>query len=262
MLGQSVTLNGLPNVIIGVLPKDFHFAPAEPARFWTTIHASSECDLRRSCHSLYGVARLKEGVSIETALADVVSIAKQLERQYPGDNRDQGASLMPLSEVISGSVRRILLVLLGGAMLLLVIAGVNVAGLLLVRSESRKREISVRTALGASRGRLFSQFVAEAMVLTAVGSAAGLTLAYWTMQILIRLIPAQMLDGMPFLLGLTLNFRVLAFAGAIALLAAALFSLTPAVHLFSSEMREGLSEGSRGSAGNTWRRLGSKLVVR
>lgn len=261
VLGKTVTLNSLPNVIIGVLPKDFHFAPAEPAEFWATLHPASECDLRRSCHSLYGVARLKDGVTIQTALANVVSIAKQLERQYPGSNRDQGAALAPLSEVISGRIRPILLVLLGGAALLLLIAAVNVAGLLLVRSESRKREIAVRTALGASPGRLLSQFVTEGVVLAAAGSALGLTLAYWTMQLLIKLIPEQMLQGMPFLIGLGWNVRVLGFAAAISVLAALLFSLTPALHLSLSETHDGLAEGSRGSAGTTWRRLGSKLVM-
>lgn len=260
-IGKTVRLNGIPYMIVGVLPQDFHFAPVGAAQYWVTIHAASECDLRRSCHSLYGVARLKEGVSIETALANVVSIAKQLERQYPSDNRDQGASLLPLAEAIHGDVREILLVLLGGAVLLLAIAAVNITGLLLVRSESRKREISVRIAMGASRARLLGQFAAEGALLAAIGGAAGLGLAHWTVQILLKLIPSWLLDSMPFLLGLTLNSRVLGFAATVILLAAALFSFTPAVHLFSTEMREGLAEGSRGSAGNTWRRLGSKLVV-
>ena len=92
VLGQTVILNGNPNVIIGVLPPDFQFVPAEPAEFWTTIHASSECDLRRSCHSLYGVARLKDGVSLSTALANLTSIAEQLEKLYPRDNLGQSAS--------------------------------------------------------------------------------------------------------------------------------------------------------------------------
>jgi predicted permease len=261
VIGKTVRLNEIPHVIIGVLPEDFHFAPVGAAQYWTTIHAASECDLRRSCHSLYGVARLRDGVSIETARANVVSIARQLERQYPADNRDQGASLLPLAEAIHGEVREILLVLLGGAVLLLAIAAVNVTGLLLVRSESRKREISVRIAMGASRARLLRQFAAEGVLLAAIGGAAGLGLAHWTVQILLKLIPSWLLDRMPFLMGLALNSRVLLFAGTVVLLAAALFSFTPAVHLFSAETREGLAEGSRGSAGNTWRRLGSKLVV-
>jgi predicted permease len=261
VLGKVVILSGAPNVIIGVLPRGFHFAPAEPAEFWTALHASSECDLRRSCHSLYGVARLQDNVSPKTALVDMKAIAQQLEKQYPDSNRGQGANVTPLTEVIVGNVRPILLMLLGGAGLLLLIASVNVASLLLVRSESRKREIAVRSALGAGRGRLISQFVTEALVLIAAGTALGLAFASWAMQLLTRLIPEDMMAGMPYLHGLGLNVHVTAFAGAISLLAAVLFSLTPSVHLSLSEMRKGLTEGSRGSSGNTWRRLGSRLVV-
>jgi predicted permease len=260
-LGQIVTLDGTPNVIIGVLPRDFHFPLVEPAEFWTTIHASGSCDLRRSCHSLYGVARLKDGVSLDAALAEVTSIARQLERQYPDSNRDQGAALAPLADVIVGEIRPILLVLLSGAGLLLLIASVNVASLLLVRSESRRREIAVRNALGASAGRLISQFLTEGLVLAAAGSALGLASAYWLIELLTRLIPAAMLGRMSYLRGLGYNARVLAFAGAIALLAAVLFSITPTLRLSLSEVREGLAEGSRGSAGHTWRRLCSRLVV-
>jgi macrolide transport system ATP-binding/permease protein len=262
VLGKTVTLNGAANEIIGVLPPEFHFAPAEPAEFWTTIHASGECDLRRTCHGLFGVARLKEGVSIQTALLNVKAVAKQLERQYPGDNRDQGAALAPLAEIIVGDIRPILLVLLGGSGLLLLIAGVNVASLLLVRSESRKREIAVRGALGASSARLMSQFVTEGLVLVALGSLIGVIAAYWVMHLLTTLLSEDALARMPYLLALGLNARVLAFAGIIALLAVVVFSLTPALHLGARlAMRQGLNEGSRGSAGNTWRRLGSKLVV-
>jgi macrolide transport system ATP-binding/permease protein len=260
VLGRTVMLNGAPNIVIGVLPREFHFAPAEPAEFWTALHAASECDLRRSCHSLLGVARLKDGVSVQTALANVTSIAQQLEKQYP-ENRGQGAGLITLTEAISGDIRPILLLLLSGAGLLLLIASVNVASLLLVRSESRKREIAVRSALGAGRGRLISQFVTEGLVLVAAGSALGLVAASWVMQVLTRLIPANMLARMSFLHDLGLNVRVVAFAGAIGLAAAVLFSFTPTLHFSLSETRAALAEGSRGSAGNTWRRLGSKLVV-
>jgi predicted permease len=260
IVGQTVTLNDNPYVVIGVLPPEFHFAPLEPAEFWTAFHAESECDLRRSCHSLFGVARLKDGVSPEMALANLTSIAKQLEKEYP-ENQGQSAAVSSLMVMIVGFIRPILLVLLAGSALLLLIAGVNVASLLLVRTESRKRELAVRSALGAGRGRLNSQFVTEGLVLTAAGSALGLLAAYWAMKLLSALISADMLAGMPYLQGLSLNPRVLCYAVCIAFLAAILFSLTPAMQLTMPQIGAGLSEGSRGSSGNTWRRLGSKLVV-
>ncbi len=261
VLGKAVTLDGKPNTIIGVLPQDFHFAPTGTVEYWSGLHAAGSCDLRRSCHGLYGVARLKDGVSVQSALADMQLIARQLEKQYPDSNRGQGAAVAPLSEVIVGNIRPILLVLLSGAGLLLLIASVNAASLLLVRSESRKREIAVRSALGGSSVRLFSQFVTEGLVLVAVGSTAGLVSAHWVMQLLTKLISTEFMDRMPYLLGLGLNVRVLAFAGSISLMAAVLFSVTPGLRLSLPRIREGLAEGSRGSAGNTWSRIGSKLVI-
>jgi predicted permease len=261
VLGRAVLLDGVPTTIIGVLPEDFHFAPAGTPEFWAAYHAVSECDLRRSCYSLYGVARLKDGVSFQAALSDVKSIARQLARQYPDSNRDQGATLAPLAELIVGNIRPILIVLLSGAGLLLLIAGVNVTGLLLVRSESRRREIAVRTALGASSGRLMCQFATEALVLVTTGGLLGMISAKWAMRLLARLISEDMMAGMPFLRSIDLNVRVAAFAAVISVLAAVLFSVAPAFRIWSPEMRPGLAEGSRGSAGTVWRRLGSKLVV-
>jgi macrolide transport system ATP-binding/permease protein len=261
VLGQAVILAGAPYTIIGVLPKEFHFAPAEPAEFWTTERAAGGCEQRRGCHNLRGVARLRDGVSVETASADMALIARQLEKQYPDSNRGQGASVMPLSETIVGNMRPILLMLLGGTGLLLLISTVNVASLLLVRSDGRKRELAVRSALGASRARLVSQFVTEGLVLVVAGSFFGVLAAHWAMQFLVRLIPVDMLAKASYLDGLALNGRVLAFAGVLSLLAAILFAITPAVHFSLSAMRDSLTEGSRGSAGRTWRRVGSKLVV-
>lgn len=261
VIGQTVILNGIVNTIIGVLPQDFQFAPGGSAEFWTPLHASGACDLRRSCHDLKGVGRLKDGVSVQTAFSDMQSIAQQLEKQYPDSNRSQGASVSPLSDVIVGDIRPILLVLLGGAGLLFVIACVNVASLMLVRSESRKREIAVRTALGASLGRLIRQFMTESLVLVGAATALGLALAREAMDTLLRLIPKDRMFNLPFLRQLGLNFHLLACAGAISLLAAILFSAIPMARLAVMGMREGLSEGGRGSAGTLWRHFGSPLVV-
>src|SRR6185436_4164087 len=164
-------------------------------------------------------------------------------------------------EVIAGDVKPILLLLLGGAGLLLFIACINVASLLLVRSETRRRELSVRRALGATRARLIRQFVIEGLVIVVVGGAVGLIGSHWAMQILRGLIPTDMMAGMPYLNDLGLNFRVLMFALAITGFAAALFSLTPAFRLSTLEVREGMAEGSRGTANKVWARIGSKLVI-
>ena len=211
-VGETVSLSGTPYTIVGVLPQSFQFALGGEDEFWTTLHASDSCSIRRSCHGLMGIGRLKDGVSVEMALANMKAIAGQLELQYPKDNRGQGATVLPLSEVIVKDIRPILLTLLGGAGLLLVIACVNVSSLLLVRSESRKREIAVRGALGASRARLIRQFITEGLVLMAVGSLLGLAAADGAMQILTRLISKDMMTGMPYLSGLGLNSHVLVFA--------------------------------------------------
>ena len=261
IVGQSVILNGVPYVVIAVLPQDFQFAPTTAPEYWAPLDAAGACALRRSCHDLYGVARLKEGVTIQTALADTVLIARQLEAQYPDSNRGQGANVVPLSEVIVGDIRPILLVLAGGAALLLAISSINVAGLLLVRSESRRREMAVRSALGASRGRLLRQFITEGVTLSVMGSALGLAAADWAIHLLTRLIPGPMLGRLPFLQSLGLNPHVCLFAGVMAVLTATIFAFTPAVPLSFFELRAGLAEGSRGSAGNTWRRVGSRLVI-
>ncbi len=258
VLGQTVTLDGNPNTVIGVLPRDFHFAPAEPAAFWTAEHDESPC---RGCHWLYGVARLKDGVSLQMAAADMTSIAQQLEAQYPDSNHGNGATVIGLPEAIVGDIGPILLVLLGGAGLLLMIASVNVASLLLVRTQSRKREMAVRAALGASRGRLLRQFVTEGLVLAASASLTGMAAAYGAMHLLTRLIPAHTLAGMPYLQGLGLSPRVLAFTLAISFFSGAIFSLTPTVSMSREEIRAGLTEGSRAVSETVWHRLGANLVV-
>jgi predicted permease len=261
VVGETVTLSGIPHTIVGVLPQDFQFAPRGSAEFWTTLHASDPCALRRSCHNFTGIGRLKDGLSVEAALANMKSIARQLEIQYPNDNRGQGASVLSLSEAIVTDIRPILLVLFSGAGLLLVIACANVSSLLLVRSEVRKREIAVRGALGASRARLIRQFITEGLVLVAAGTLLGLVVAAGAMQILTRLISKDMMASMPYLSGLGMNSHVLLFAGAVSVFAAALFSLPPIVRLPLTKLREGLTDGGRGYAGTLWRRFGSNLVV-
>ena len=261
IIGRAVTLSGLTYTIIGVLPEGFQFAPRGQAEFWYPLQAEGECAERRSCHNLDGIARLKDGVSLYAALAEMQTIAAQLEKQYPGDNRGQGASVEPLSELIVGDIRPILETLLAGAALLLLIACINVASLLLVGSESRRREFAVRGALGASHLRLVRQFITEGALLVSAAAALGLGAAWGIMQLLAHLVPENMLSGMPYLRGLSINLHCLLFVAAIAVASLVLFSLTPIVRMPSAQLREGLAEGARGSAGVAWRRLGSHFVV-
>src|SRR5262249_26164857 len=148
---------------------------------------------------IYGVARLKDGVSVAAALTETQTIAKRLEQQYPDSNRGQGADVERLADVILGPVRPVLLVLLTGAGLLLLIAGVNIASLLLVRSESGKREIAARSAMGGSGARLCAQFATEGVLLAIVGSTLGIAGARVLQQLLTGLIPRPVLAGMPYL---------------------------------------------------------------
>lgn len=261
VLGKPIVLDDDSYTIIGVLPRDFHFALRGAAEFWTPLGALSSCEQRRSCHSLFGIARLKDGVSVAAALAGMQAIAQQMRLEYPDVQRGYGADVVPLSDAITGNVRPVLLLLFGGSALLLLIACVNVSSLLLVRSESRKREIAVRGALGASPARLVRQFVTEGLVLVAVGCSLGLASAYLAMQLLLRLIPADMMVGMPYLQALGLGPRVLTFAALLALGSAILFSLSPALHMVRANLHNDLAEGGRSAAGVLWRRLGSKLVV-
>lgn len=259
--GTSVTLDGDNYTIEGVLPRSFSFAPRGNAELWVPIAAPSECEKRRSCHDLFAVGRLRDGVTEASALADMQAIAAQLERMYPGSNQGQGASVMPFAESIERDVRPILWTLLGGAALLLLIACLNVSSLVLVRSESRRREIAVRGALGATRTRLVRQFVTEGLLLATVGCAAGLIEAAWLMSLLTHLVPKDAADRLPFFALVGLNPHTLLFAAAVACGAALLMAAMPVLRLSFLPIQEGLGEGGRGAAGRLWQRLGANLVV-
>ena len=163
--------------------------------------------------------------------------------------------------MIVGDAKPILLLLLGGVWLLLLIACINVASLLLVRSETRRRELALRRALGATKVRLVRQFVIEGVVIVIVGTVVAIVGSHWAMQILLGFFPTDIISGMPYLNNVGWNMRVVAFVLAVSGLAAALFSFTPSFRLSTLEMRAGMAESARGSTGKVWRRIGSKLVI-
>jgi predicted permease len=261
VVGQSVDLDSRAFTIIGVLPRAFSFAPSGNAEFWVPLNTFSTHETMRGFYNFWGIGRLRDGVTAEAALAEMKTIAKLLQRQFPTAGFDLSASIVPLSEVIVGDVQPILLTLLGGAVLLLCIACVNVASLVLVRSESRRHEIAVRGALGATRSRLVWQFVTEGLLLAALGSVTGAFVAAGIMRLLAGLVPKDMASNMPFLEGVGLNAHTAAFVAAIALLAALLLAATPALRLSFQDVRDGLSDGVRGGSGRLWRRLGANLVI-
>jgi macrolide transport system ATP-binding/permease protein len=259
VIGQTITLEGVPSLIIGVLPSGFHFAPVAAAGFWTTLHW--QLPNTRDGAPYYGVARLKEGVSVATAYADLSSIAHQIAIDYPHTNRDRTATVIPLPVAIVGDVRPTLVALLMGAFLLSLIGFVDVSSLLLVRAESRRRETAVRGALGATRTRLVRQFAVEGFLLAGAGCILGLTLTFCSLNVLIRQTPSTLLEKMPYLQGLHFNPHLLFFALIVSTAGGILFTLGPAMQLFMSDIQKGLMEGGRTAAGRSWRRAGASLVV-
>jgi macrolide transport system ATP-binding/permease protein len=261
VVGQTVDLDNQPYTIIGVLPRTFSFALSGGAEFWVPINTLSPHEHSRTFYAFFGIGRLRDGVTAQSAQAEMRTISEQLQRQYAITGRDLNASVIPYSEVVVGDVRPILLMLLAGASLLLLIACVNVSSLVLVRSESRRREIAVRGALGATPARLIRQFVTEGFLLAGLGCGAGIAVAAALMRLLARLVPKDMASGMPFLDGVGLNAHTAAFAGATALVAALLLATTPALRLSLQRVRDGLADGDRGAASRLWHRLGANLVV-
>jgi macrolide transport system ATP-binding/permease protein len=259
VLGRAVRLDGDSYTIVGVLPRDFHFAPVGRAEFWTTLHG--RCEQLRDCFPFYGVARLRDGVSPAVAYQDVSAIARQIAVEYPQFSRDRTATLLPLTDAILGDIRPTLVVLLNGAGLLCLIGLVNVSSLLLVRAERGKRELAIRGALGASNIRLLRQFALEGFLLAALGCCLGLAFAMLSMGTLERQIPPNLIENMPYLENSHLSVRAILFAVVVSVIGGVLFSLGPMLHFLFSDLREGLVDGGRGAASTGWRRLGSSLVA-
>lgn len=259
VVGRTVTLDGRSFVIVGVLPPEFNFAPVGHAEFWKTLHGL--CEDSRLCYPYYGVARLKDGVSVQTAFENIASIAREIASEYPQSNRDRSPTVIPLADAILGDIKPILAALSIGAGLLCLIGFVNVASLFLVRTESRRQEIAVRGALGASRIRLVRQFATEGFLLAGIGCGLSLIFAFCLMRVLIAQIPLNLQQSMPYLQQVQINAHVVLFAVLLSALAGLVFSIGPALRFFSPGWNQELAENGRTSTGKGWRRLGASLVA-
>jgi putative ABC transport system permease protein len=182
-------LNGTLSTIIGVLPVSFadHEIDARGATdFWRTLHADELNRPGRRNDFLRVIGRLKPGVSLPQASAEMTTISRRLAQQYPALNAAWTLEVVPIAQAISGDARRPLWLLLASAALLLLIGCANVANLALALATERQREFAIRAALGGGQARLFRQLITESVLLSLLGGAAGLVLAYWTTHIMIR----------------------------------------------------------------------------
>jgi predicted permease len=241
-IGRKITLNDSPYEVIGVMPREFYFLPARDIDIW--IPASFPAWMRKNYawHDADIVARLKPGMTLERAQASMAALSRQVTADdFRGPH---SVALAPLREEMAGKTRTALIVLLCAAAALLLIACVNLANLLLSRGAARRRELAVRAAIGAGRGRLIAQFLTESLTLAGLGGAAGLALAAPAMRFLERLTPETMSATR-----LALDWRVLAFAASVAIGAALAFGLAPALGASRAALQEGLRQGGRGSAG-------------
>jgi putative ABC transport system permease protein len=257
VLNRPLTLDKQTYTVLGILPPDFElFQPAEvyvPMGPW----AATLPDDRGWHPGILPVARLKDGISVDAARAEMDGITRQLESEYPQFNRDVRARVMPLADLLVQNVRPALLVLLGAVSLVLLIACANVANLLLARAVGRQKEIAVRTALGGSRSRIVRQLLLESVALGCLGGAAGVLVASWGVSLLMSTV-----TGLPRAGGVEVDVPVLLFALALSILTGIVFGVAPAIQATRLDIRETLNEEGRGtSSGVTHQRLRGALVV-
>ncbi|MCI0391389.1 MAG: ABC transporter permease [Acidobacteria bacterium] len=258
--GQKITLNGNPYLIVGVMPPRFkHPLPGMrlPVEIWAPL-GRDPAKMGRRSDFLGVVARLKPGVVIEQARAEMNALMSRLEKQYPDTNRGWGAIVLPLLERFVGELRSTLYLLLAAVGFLLLNTCANVANLLLARATVRQREVAIRAALGAGRWRIVRQLLTESLLLSALGGAVGLLLAKWGMNALIAISPATI----PRLGEVNLDWRVLGVTFAVSLVTGIAFGMLPALQAANPHLNEALKEGGRGSADTArGKRVRSALVV-
>ena len=266
-IGRNIDLQGRSYTIIGVMPRGFRFAlRSKPSDLWISFSGLAESDdpqtkpkaEQRGNRFVSVIARLKPGVSLEQANGDLMSISRSLASEYPDTNLHVAFAARRELQFLVGNTRTPLLILLGAVGLVLLIACANLASLMLARGAGRVREIATRTALGARRRRIVQQLVTESLVLSIAGAALGTGVAAWVLAALLRLYPADL----PRAAEIGIDYRVLLFTGALAILTAMLFGVVPAWRLSSPNLAETMREGGRTStAGTAHTRLRSAIVV-
>ena len=255
ILGRSITLSGAPVTIVGVMPSGFFFPSREP-EYWRPI-AFNPANATRGGHFISVIARLKPGVSVDQAHSEMKTIAQRLALQYPQNSANESAETIAALDLMVGQIRPMLWTLLAAVGVVILIACANVANLLLVRASVREKEIAIRSAMGAGRGRLVAQMLAESLVLALSGGVLGVALAYLAIG------PIQTLgaSSIPRVLDVTLDRSVLTFAFVISVATGLLFGLAPAWQVSRGAVGTVLKEGGRSSATAGGRWVRSTLLV-